>query len=199
MKRVGFKFEKMPKRLKGTAEFKHKALIADLRLKGRTTAEIVDILFEKGITNIKGGKVTALTINSCIHEAEDEWRECYYEDIAEHQKRLVRELQLVRKEAWDKGNLRLVVTTISEEAKILGVGLRNDSQKQEPGQKLIGSDEQQLIGNLLREAIVEAARRGVKLPTAEYTDADFRNITGEETGNLDTTSASIAGDTKPSG
>jgi hypothetical protein len=197
MKHVGFKFDKMPKRLKETAEFKHKALIAELRLKGKTTAEIATILLEKGITNVKGGKVTAITINNCIHEAEEEWRECYYEDIAEHQKRLVRELQLVRKEAWEKGSLRLVVTTIAEEARILGVGLKHDNQTKDTGQKLIGSDEQQLIGNLLREAISEAARRGVKLPTAEYTDADFRDITGEEAGNLDTTSSSVTGDTKP--
>lgn len=198
MKHIGFKFDKLPKRLKGTAEFKNKALIADLRLKGKTTAEIADVLFEKGITNTRGGKVTSIVINECIREAEEEWRECYFEDIAEHQKRLVRELQLVRKEAWDRGALPIVVKTIAEEAKLLGVGLKNDVQRQDTGQKLIGNDEQQLIGNLLREAIAEAARRGVELPTSEITDADFRDITGEEVSDMDSSGTPIASDTKSS-
>lgn len=196
MKHIGFELEKLPKRLKETAGFKNKALIADLRLKGRTTAEIVDILFDRGITGARGGKISPSLVNECVRIAEEEWRECYYEDIAEHQKRLVREMQLARKEAWAVGALSLVVKTIAEEAKLLGVGLKNDVQRQDTGQKLIGSDEQQLIGNLLREAIIEAARRGVELPPVEIADADFRDITREEKADMDTTSTPVTGDTE---
>lgn len=196
MKHVSFKLDKAPKRYRDTVEFKTKAMIAELRLKGNSAEEIVGILADKGITGPKGGKITTTIIHNCVKDAEVEWRENFYEAVDEHQKRLVRELQQVRKEAWSNGALSLVVKTIVEEAKMLGVGLNNDKEKQPTGQKLIGSDEQQLIGNLLREAIERAARDGVKLPSTDFTDADFRDITGEESGNMDSASEAVTSNTE---
>src|SRR5262245_59683463 len=98
--------------------------VAQLRVRGATQREIVDALDRATIWNHDRGEPWGLsTINRDLQLLEAEWRENAAQAIADHRARLLAEIREVRRVAWSKGDLDLVLKGIKQEADLLGVAV----------------------------------------------------------------------------
>jgi hypothetical protein len=98
--------------------------VAQLRLRGCTQREIVEELASSTVRNHETGEPWSLsTINRDLEVLESEWREQASQAIQAHRARLLAELREVRRIAWSKGNLDVVLRGIKQETDLLGVAV----------------------------------------------------------------------------
>jgi hypothetical protein len=98
-----------------------RALVAGLRLKGRTQREIINNLTDNGFVNPKSNKPWSLgLINSDIEKIEQKWQEESVRDISKHKARQLAEINEIKKFAWTTKEYAIILKAIDQEANILG-------------------------------------------------------------------------------
>jgi hypothetical protein len=101
-----------------------RAHVAQLRLRGATEREIVAALAQSTVRNHETGEAWSLaTISRDVQALEAEWRESAALAIEVHRARLLAELRELRRAAWAKNDLDLVLRGIKHEAELLGAAV----------------------------------------------------------------------------
>ena len=96
--------------------------VARLRLMQLSQREIVDALEKAGIINPETGKPFALgTINADLQELQAEWRKQAMEDTRSQRGRVLAEIQELRRRAWAKDDLSLVLRGLAQETTVAGL------------------------------------------------------------------------------
>lgn len=143
--------------------------VASLRLRGATLREIQEMLPKLGIVNkSKDGAPWSLTqIHEDVKSAREMWLSHARDDVREHYTRILSELQEIKKAAWARGDLDVVLRTIAQECKIFGfnaaikVRLEGDKSTSERGlEKALAALSVEKL-EVLREVYVSLSEAGV--------------------------------------
>lgn len=96
--------------------------VAQLRLQQLTTQEITELLPRRGEQNPDTGKPWGMTIiHKDLKALEQGWRLEASQDTANLKAKIVAELREVRRDAWKHRDLNVVLKSIQQECKVLGL------------------------------------------------------------------------------
>jgi len=96
--------------------------VAAMRLRHLTQREIVVALVKKDVLNPSSGEPYSLgTVNADIKALRSQWREKAADDTGEWVADSLAELEEVRRQAWSKGELAIVLKSLKQEAELLGL------------------------------------------------------------------------------
>ncbi len=95
--------------------------VAELRVKGFSSAEIATLLAEKGFVNDKGSAFSKVTICKDIKAIKKSWVEKYADQFELMQKRHFEEILMLKKIFWKEEDYDKILKLLSHEAKVLGL------------------------------------------------------------------------------
>ena len=94
-------------------------MVAELRLRGATQREIIELLAKQGMTN-NGKPWSVGIINRDIQHLENEWRKAAVRDMSTLKSNQLAEIRSARRQAWKDKNLAEVRQLIKLEIDLLG-------------------------------------------------------------------------------